>query len=301
MKVHNIPKVIQVTQTGGSPIDTCTITILVEDTSNKKKLKAQHGLSLHLDASSQDARIKIVFDSGPSQKILSNNLKALNLKLNDLDVITVSHGHYDHTDGLPEIIRRTHFRIPVIFHPRLFAPKFAYKPNLTYIGPSYKQSSITDNAVSITNRKPLSITNGIMITGEIPLTTDFEKPHNLWKMGNEGIVPDLMIDEQALIIDVEKKGIVVVTGCAHRGIINTIRYAKKICNRRHVHAIVGGFHLSKASDKVIQSTVAELNMIDPDFLYPSHCSGAETVKMLCEHFGDRCQPVKTGDNMTFQS
>ena len=298
--MHNIPKVIQVTQTGGSPIDVCTITILVEDTSRKKKLKAQHGLSLYLEASSQDARIRIVFDTGPSQKILSNNLNSLNLKLNDVDAIAVSHGHYDHTDGLPEIIKRTPFHIPVIFHPSLFAPKFAYKPNLTYIGPSYKQPSITDNAVSITNIKPLSITNGIMITGEIPLKTDFEKPYNLWKMGNEGIEQDLMIDEQALIIDVNKKGIVVVTGCAHRGIINTIRYAKRICNRGHVHAIVGGFHLSKASHRVIQSTVAELNVIEPDFLYPCHCTGAEAIKMLCEHFGDRCQPVKTGDNIILQ-
>ncbi|MEM3061347.1 MAG: MBL fold metallo-hydrolase [Candidatus Bathyarchaeia archaeon] len=254
-------KILKMTLEKYSIINSCKITVLVEDTPHKKKmgLLHKHGLSLLIEATSKNVKSKLLFDAGPSPEIIVNNLKILNSRLDDLDVIMLSHGHYDHLNGLLEVLKRTENPTPVIIHPKMLDPKFTYKPNLTYIGPRFNRSSIEAvRGILVPTNSPITIANGITTSGEITLETNFEEPKGFWKLEGNRFIKDLMIDERALIINLSTKGLIIVVGCAHRGIINTLRHAMRIMNEEKIHAVIGGFHLSKVDDEIIHTTVSEL-------------------------------------------
>jgi 7,8-dihydropterin-6-yl-methyl-4-(beta-D-ribofuranosyl)aminobenzene 5'-phosphate synthase len=141
----------------------------------------------------------------------------------------------------------------------------------------------------------VKIADGITTTGEVPRTTAFENVRGFWTVKDRSFVDDLMLDDQSLVIDVEDKGLIVVAGCAHSGIINTIKYAQKITGNSRVYAVLGGFHLISADAKRIQATVDELKKFDPEFVGPCHCTGKKATKKIAEAFGDRCRPLHTGD------
>jgi len=281
--------------------DSCKIIILVEDTlpSQATELEAKHGLSLLVETVSDGETSKILMDAGPSPEIIAHNRRTLNARLDDLDIVVLSHGHYDHTDGLLEALKFTDTPPPAIIHPKTFCPKFAYKPTLTYIGSHVTHQSVeAAGGVLVPTPSPLPIAKGAIASGEIPLETSFEKAKGFWKVENGGFVEDLMVDEQALIIDLRRKGLVIITGCAHRGIVNTVRLAQRIMKNDKVHAIAGGFHLSKADINVIDATIRELDAIAPDAIYPCHCSGGKAVAKLAAAFGRRCRQIHTGDVIT---
>lgn len=279
-----------------SLIDSCKITVLIEDTVDEKfGLTCKHGLSLLIEAAGRKRRLKVMFDAGPSPQAIEHNVEKLNLRLNDLNAIVVSHGHYDHVDGLLTVLNRVERPIPVLVHPKAFNPKFAYKPHLTYIGSKFNRSTIEASggllAQSIT---PITLMEGVVASGEIPLETGFENPKGFWKVEDDRFVEDLMVDEQAVAVDLGAKGLVVIVGCAHRGVVNTIRHVQKIMNKKEICAVIGGFHLLKASDKTISATVEELEEISPEHVYPCHCAGNKAVKRLGVAFGDGCKPIRTG-------
>lgn len=282
-----------------STVEACRITILVDDAPGKEAaLIHRHGLSSLIEATSGDSRLKILFDAGPSPEAIANNAKALNLRLDDLKIVAISHGHYDHVDGLLEALRYAGGPVPVIIHPAVFDPKFAYKPNLTYIGPKFDPPSLkAAGGVLVPTVSPLLLAGGVVTSGEIPLETPFEGPKGFWKVEGDCFVKDLMVDEQALVVNLEGKGLVVIVGCAHRGVINTVKHAQRIMKENRVHAIVGGFHLLEASDEAIRLTIRELEGIAPDHIYPCHCTGEKAVGEMAEVFGGRCQRVRTGDSI----
>ncbi len=125
--------------------------------------------------------------------------------------------------------------------------------------------------------------------------TNFESIRGLWTIHNRRFVEDQIPDDQSLVIDVKNKGLVVVAGCAHSGIINTIKQAQKITANNRIHAVLGGFHLISADIKPIQATVNELEKLDPKFVGPCHCTGKKATKKIAETFGDRYRPLHTGD------
>lgn len=282
-----------------SAVDVCKATVLVEDAPSKgTALIHRHGLSFLIEAASGNSKSKVLLDAGPSPEAIANNVKALNLRLDDLNVVAISHGHYDHMDGLIEVLKHASDPVPVIIHPKVFDPKFAYKPNLTYIGPKFDPSSIKSvGGVLVPTASPLLLAGGIVTSGEIPLETGFEKPKGFWKVEDNVFVEDLMVDEQALVINLRAKGLVIIVGCAHRGLINTVKHAQRITKESKVHAIVGGFHLLEASDEAIHSTVRELKEIAPSHIYPCHCTGKKAISELAKVFGGRCQPIRTGDEI----
>ncbi len=139
----------------------------------------------------------------------------------------------------------------------------------------------------------------ILTSGEIPLISNFEKARGFWTVEDNQFVEDTMVDEQAVILNLRDKGLVVVAGCAHRGIVNTVQHAMKISNgQQHIHAIIGGFHLSKVNDKIIQKTVHKLESINPEYIYPCHCTGSKAIRKFEDVFGDKCRAVHTGDQIT---
>ncbi|MCW4014922.1 MAG: MBL fold metallo-hydrolase [Candidatus Bathyarchaeota archaeon] len=275
-----------------------SITVLLEDTKNsaKPKLQAKHGLSFCINATVNDKNVKVLMDTGPSPDVLLNNVEQLNVNLEDADVVVLSHGHYDHTGGLIVALKQIKKRVPVIGHPTLFDPKFSMMPHLRSIGAPFRRSDVEFvGGVPLLVTGSVKIADGITTTGEVPRTTSFEAVRGFWTVPDKSLVDDIVIDDQSLIVNVEGKGLVVIAGCAHAGIINTINYAKKITGNSKVHAVLGGFHLISADDKKIQTTVDELEKLDLKFVGPCHCTGKKAVKKMCETFGDRCRVLCTGD------
>ncbi len=278
------------------------ITVLIEDSKSPAKphLKSKHGLSFFTKAKIGDDEVTVLMDTGASPEALLHNVDAMGVNLEDVDVIAISHGHYDHTGGLLEALKRMKKRVPVIGHPTVFGPKLKMKPHLKFIGAPFHASEVeAAGGKPILATNPVKIADGITTTGEVPRITAFESVRGFWTVRNRKFVDDVMLDDQSLVIDVENKGLVVVAGCAHAGIINTIKYAQKITGNSRVYAVLGGFHLGNVENERIQATAYELEKLDLKFVGPCHCTGKRAGKKFAEAFGDRCQPLHTGDIIEF--
>jgi 7,8-dihydropterin-6-yl-methyl-4-(beta-D-ribofuranosyl)aminobenzene 5'-phosphate synthase len=278
------------------------LTVLIEDSkgSVKPQLRSKHGLSFFIQAEIGDDKVTVLMDTGPSSETLLHNADALGANLEDVDVIVLSHGHYDHTGGLHEALKRIRKRVPVIGHPTVFEPKLSLMPHLRLIGAPLNETDVESvGGVPVLASDPVKIADGITTTGEVPRLTAYETVRSFWTVHNKRFIEDKILDEQSLVIDVQNKGLVVVAGCAHAGIINTIQYAQKITGTSRVHAVLGGFHLISADDKRIDATVDALETVDPQFVGPCHCTGKKATEKIAEAFGDRCQPLHTGDTIEF--
>jgi 7,8-dihydropterin-6-yl-methyl-4-(beta-D-ribofuranosyl)aminobenzene 5'-phosphate synthase len=290
-------RIVKVLRGSMPPVDRVRLTVLVEDTLSKKKsrLVAKHGLSLLVETSTAGADTRILMDTGPPPNVALRNATAMRARVRELDAIVISHGHYDHIGGLLQILKRGSRCIPVVAHPKVFGPKFALKPNLRFMGSDFDEPSVkAAGGVLVLARNPVMLAAGVATSGEIARETDFEKTEGFWTIDDDRFVEDPMNDEQALLLNVKEKGLVVITGCAHSGIINTLRHAQKTSGVDDLYAVVGGLHLEKASDTRIRETVDEFSRIDPKVIYAGHCTGSEVIHRLCELRRD-CRRIETGD------
>lgn len=278
------------------------ISILIEDSKNpdKPELRNKHGLSFFIQSKIGDDKVTVLMDTGPSPEALLYNADKMGINLEDVDVVVLSHGQYDHTGGLHKVLKKMKKRVPVVGHPTVFEPKLSMMPHLRLIGSPATSSDIESaGGVPVFAVDPVKIADGIMTTGEVPRITAFETVRDFWTVHNQRLIEDKMVDDQSLVIDVEGKGLVVVAGCAHAGIINTIKHAQKIAGNSRVHAVLGGFHLWNANNKTLQATVDELKKLDPEFFGPCHCTGKKAVKKMAEAFVDRYHPLHSGDIVEF--
>jgi len=273
-------------------------TVLVEDSLSASKkasgLKAKHGLSIFVETSKP--KLKLLMDTGPSSNILLRNMEVLSASLKNIDAILLSHCHYDHTGGLHGTLKEMKKDIPVIAHPDIFSPNFKLAPNLKYIGSPFKLFELESfGGIFLLAKNSVRIADGVVTTGEIERITPYEKPQGFWTVENDRFVEATMRDDQALMLNLEDKGLVVVSGCAHAGIINTIKHAQKLTGVSKVHAVIGGFHLTDSEEERVKATINDLAQINPDFIYPCHCTGSKAVRHLVESFKGRCNPLRTGD------
>ena len=277
-------------------VDRVKLTVLVEDSVNKPDLTAKHGLSFLVETASAGSNSRILMDAGPPPDIALHNANVLKADIRHLDAIVISHGHYDHAGGLVEILRNVRRPTPVVVHPLAFAPKFSLKPDLRFIGPDFDQRSVRDaRGVLLLARNSVAIATGVITSGEVSRETDFEKVEGFWTVKDQRFAQDQMTDDQALLINVREKGLVILSGCAHSGIVNTVRHAQKMVGTNNIHAIIGGCHLENADDKRIQATLDQLIRIQPKWLYPCHCTGSKAMNRLLDSFGERCKTTRTGD------
>jgi len=274
------------------------LTVLVEDSvsMDKPDLIAKHGLSFLIETCMAGSSPRILMDTGPPPDIALQNANMIDEDLRKVDAIVISHGHYDHAGGLTEILKHIGRPTPVMAHPKVFNPKFVCKPNLKFIGPEFDQSQVrTAGGIPLLARNLIKIANGVMTSGEVAREMAFEKTEEFWTVENERFVRDSIIDDQALFINLKDKGLVVITGCAHSGIINTVKHAQKMTGINDVYAIIGGLHLAKADEETIQASINELVRINPQSIYPCHCTGSKAIHHLLNSFKDRCKPIQTGD------
>lgn len=291
-------RVVSISKNDMPPVDRLRLTVLVEDSASLEKpdLIAKHGLSFLIETSVAGVDSRVLMDTGPPPDIALQNADMIGADIQQLDAVAISHGHYDHMGGLLEVLRRTCRPTPVVAHPLLFSPKFTLNPNLKFIGPGFDQTSVTAaGGILLFARNPVKIASGVMTSGEVARQTAFEKAEGFWKVEDGCFVQDAIIDEQALLINVKNNGLVVITGCAHSGIINTLKHAKKTSGIDDLCAVVGGFHLARADDNRIQATIEELVRMDPKSVFPCHCAGTKATHRLVSSFADDCRPIRTGD------
>lgn len=276
------------------------MTIVVENSAsiNSGSLWAQHGLSIFLELRFDGGSMNVLWDTGASDDVVLHNLKSLNIDLNTIDLICLSHGHYDHTGGLMGVLQSRSRRTCVLAHPDVFAPKLAARPRLRFIGaPFTRDEAEAAGAVMLVCIDPVDLAPGITTTGEIPRIEAFEIVEGFWTIRAGRRCSDTIPDDQALAIEIPGKGLAVITGCAHAGIINTIRHAQRITGIERLYAVIGGFHLMDAEEERIEATAMALSELDPAIVRPGHCTGSKAISVLQNALGERCRPLFVGDSI----
>ena len=260
------------------------ITTLSENTAGRVNLLAEWGLSILVEADDY----RVLLDTGLSFSAAYNAI-TLGIDLSQINKIVFSHGHFDHTGGLLHILKILSGAVEVIAHPDIWALKYARRPERAeeYIGvPFPKEAAETLGASFNLTREPVWISENIVTSGEIPMITEYEKIDPMLFVKEESeLKPDPLYDDQALFLKSEK-GLVIILGCAHRGIINTIRHAQKLTGAESIYAVIGGTHLIGASPQRMDSTIAELRGVGIQKLGVSHCTGLPATTVLAQAFGE---------------
>ena len=256
-------------------------------------LLAEHGLSLLVTVYEGEEKHTMLFDTGYTKIGVPHNLNQLGVDLGEVEAIALSHGHMDHTGSLYPILDKIPGTIPLVLHPGAFAgPRFfglADGRKLLFPQTLVREDLEKQNIELIESKTPTSLAGKrIMVTGEVERVTSFEKglPNAVLEQDGK-IEKDPIADDQALVIHLKGKGLVVIAGCSHAGIINTILYAQKMTGIERVHAVIGGFHLSGPYfEKIIEQTLGELKKIRPQFLSPMHCTGWKAIQQMSQEFPD---------------
>lgn len=272
------------------------ITVIVENTAQGIGLLAEHGLAYWLE---WDGR-HILFDAGQGG-VLKNNLYRMELRSDRIDTVVLSHGHFDHTGGLADALEGDH-PVEVTLHPDALGKKYARNRDGTSLEigmpfPSRKALHKSTVALQMADG-PTRIADGLMVTGRVPMVNDFEKPSTRFFVDEECSTPDHVPDDQSIFFEADE-GTVVLLGCAHSGVINTLQYVSELTGERPIHAVIGGMHLVDASQERVARTLEELRRWDLKVLAPAHCTGMPATVAMWNAFPEIIAPCHVGSKFAF--
>jgi 7,8-dihydropterin-6-yl-methyl-4-(beta-D-ribofuranosyl)aminobenzene 5'-phosphate synthase len=261
------------------------ITTLSENTACMDGFLGEWGLSILVESD----EAKVLFDTGQSLSTV-HNARLLGIDLNRIDKIVLSHGHFDHTGGLRQTLSEIGREIEVIAHPDIWQAKYATRQGEEprYIGIPFSRGELEGLGARFKlTSEPVAISDSIMTSGEIPMMTDYEEIEPFLAVKADGnFEPDTFRDDQALIIKTPP-GLVVILGCAHRGIINTLYHARTLSGVKKIDSVIGGCHLMNASEERIRQTVDALKELGVGRLGVCHCTGMAASVIMAQEFGDR--------------
>lgn len=293
---------------------------------------AEHGFSTLVEISYKYKGKKILkkflFDTGVSKNGIIYNSNIFGINFEDIETIILSHGHFDHFSGLISVLKKINKPIEIIMHPDAFLRRWIVFPDgrkarmdtldeeeikefggiiiknkdINYL-PRLKTTKIIHNNDADNNRSNKNNIR-VLITGEIPRVTKFEKGFPLqYKEGkdeNDLIADPFVKDDQALVMLVKNKGLVILTGCGHAGIINTINYATKVTGIKKVYAIIGGFHLTgEGYEESIPLTISQLLKINPEYIIPCHCTGWKASNEIIKSMPQKYIQTSVGSTFCF--
>lgn len=227
---------------------------------------------------------EILFDTGAGNTIIHNS-KDMEVDLRGINKIVLSHGHYDHTGGLLSVLRETN-GADIFAHPDIWDKKYALHDGKEFnVGmPFAEEELIRAGARFNLSREPQIVAENVFTTGEIPLITEFEAVEkDLFVREDDKLKQDPLADDLSLIIKTTK-GLVIILGCAHRGVINTILHAQKLARSTRVHAVIGGMHLFRADEPQKDKTIAALKGMNINMIGLSHCTGFEAACRVSREF-----------------
>lgn len=266
---------------------------------------AEHGLSLLVAVYQGEDKHTILFDTGYTKVGVLHNIEQLGIDIEEIEVIVLSHGHMDHTGSLYGILDKIPGKIPLVVHPGAFIyPRYTRQPDgskniwpRTLVRDELEQKNVD----IIESKSPVLIADDmVMVTGTVERATEFEKgmPNALVEINGE-IERDPISDDQAIVIKIEDKGLVVISGCAHAGIVNTVMFAQKATGEDNVYAVLGGFHLSGPFfEKIHEDTIQELKKFDPHVVMPMHCTGWKAIQRFQKEFSSQFVLNSVGSKMT---
>lgn len=263
------------------------LTILVDNTTNRRDLKAESGFSLYIE----DQSIAVLFDTGCSDLFMENAFK-LGINLHDINYIILSHGHYDHTWGLKHFLHQyrttdiSHAPKHILLtHPLSFNQRTKATSNM---GCNVTEEELTSSFTIQKSRTPVWINNKLVFLGEIKRKFLYEGNHTIGQIVKDGTtVEDSMEDDSALAYK-SSQGLVIITGCSHSGICNIVEQAKEICQEDRVLSVIGGLHLRKPSAEQLNGTIAYLRKTNVRELYACHCTD-QASRIALAQLGTLCE------------
>ena len=254
---------------------------LFEDGRTSSGLIAEHGFAALVTVRRGGRSTTLLFDTGRSPDAMAVNADRLGIDVADVQGIVLSHGHFDHTGGLAGLAGRRGVRsLPMVLHPLVWTRRrFAVPGREPEELPTLSKRAVSAEGFEVIERREpsLLLDGSVLITGEVDRSTEFEHgmppPHQAWN-GTAWEHDPLVADDQALVVDVRGRGLVVLTGCGHAGAINIVRHARRLTGVDRLHALIGGLHLGgTAFEPVIPPTVAALTELAPSLVVPGHCTG----------------------------
>jgi 7,8-dihydropterin-6-yl-methyl-4-(beta-D-ribofuranosyl)aminobenzene 5'-phosphate synthase len=264
-------------------------------------LRAEHGFSALIEVDDDTGRRRVLFDAGMTPDGLIGNLDRLAIEPDTFEAIVFSHGHFDHVMGLDGLAKRLGRRnMPVLLHPDFWTRRRLTGPAGAFDFPTPSRSAIEGAGFTVVeDRSPSFLLDGmLLVTGEVERTTEFETGmpgHQAWR--DDRWVPDPMVhDDQAVILHVRDKGLVVLTGCGHSGVVNILRHARNLTGIEHVYALLGGFHLR--TGPIVAQTVAALAEQSPEVVVPAHCTSWSAVQALAAAMPAAFRPNAVGSQFS---
>ncbi|NPA70630.1 MAG: MBL fold metallo-hydrolase [Crenarchaeota archaeon] len=268
--------------------DSVRIAILVDNYAiTPSPVLAEWGLSMYVQVRADGKTYNILYDTGQTG-IVVNNAEKLGLDLSKVTHIVISHGHYDHTGGLLKVLEKTGNDVHVIAHPEIFAKKLVIRGTLRYIGIPFSRKDLEDKCELILTRDIVQICPGTYFSGEILRYGYPEYTPDMYVAREDGrLIRDSMPDDAALIINVRDKGLVILTGCGHSGILNIIEYATSVTGVRKIYAVIGGLHQERESPDRIRELCQILKKKDIKLIMPLHCTGLRALHIFLSEIPER--------------
>jgi 7,8-dihydropterin-6-yl-methyl-4-(beta-D-ribofuranosyl)aminobenzene 5'-phosphate synthase len=314
-------------------VESATITVLVDNRADMivksteqvayhtdGPLVAEHGFAVLVTL--QPSGLRVLWDTGATPGALLENARRMKVDLRSIQAIALSHGHWDHTGGLIELLRvldrrpkarewpagtaladvdawMRSQRVPLYAHPAAFRERWKVDREGRRLGPTLPPSEPILAALGaevITSESPERLAPGCWATGYVPRVS-FEtsgRSSNAFFREGDDLVPDDIADDQALILNLQAKGLVVVAGCAHAGIVNTVTYAQEITGVGRVYAVLGGFHLARATDDEVEQTLVAAKRWGAEIVAPSHCTGFGPICRFAREMPEPFVPAAVG-------
>lgn len=262
------------------------LTILCENSVGKPfGLLGEHGFACHV----QTPCGNYLFDTGQGQT-LTNNAKTLGINLAEIDAVLISHGHYDHTGGLPQVLEGSN-GLNVYAHPDLFTTRYwDIDDRRRYLGIPYRREYLESLGASFClQREIVEVGSGVYLTGEIPRTNPFELgDRQQLAVTPDGQIhqPDPLADDLSMVIT-SPKGLILVLGCAHAGLVNILKYVTEQFPGQRIYAVIGGTHLGFVGEEQFEEALKVINNLHIEKIGVSHCTGLPKAALLASRLGDR--------------
>ncbi len=263
------------------------ITVLADNTVSARTARGEHGLCFHIEAGDR----RLLFDTGQGL-VLTDNAKALGIDLGAVDTIVLSHGHYDHTGGLPTVLSAARGPVTVHLHPDALQPKY-HQARSIGIPLAARDALAGPNCRLVSSRDPSEVTPGLFLTGEVPRPHPEEALAEVFHLDPAGKTIDPLLDDQSLFFDAPQ-GTVVLLGCAHAGVIHILEHVQRLTHTRPLCAVIGGMHLGSASPARRHWVAENLRRLAPHLLVPMHCTGPKATAALWHEFPETMCPGGAG-------
>jgi 7,8-dihydropterin-6-yl-methyl-4-(beta-D-ribofuranosyl)aminobenzene 5'-phosphate synthase len=270
-------------------------------------LHAEHGLSYHVETVVNGKTHSFLFDYGVDSQGVLRNMNLLKVDFTKIEALGLSHGHFDHQAALLDILKakKSIMRegVPLYVGEETFVERFTrlMSGGVLSLGELKREDIEALKLLKIVEVKdPTPIVPGAYLSGKIEMVTEYEKgqPPLIIKRGDQ-FQQDFFVGEQAVVFNVRGKGLVVASGCAHRGIVNAVKQAQKISGIEKVYAVLGGFHLTGAKPEIIQRTIADIKTVGPDYIIPTHCTGFPAITAFAREMPDQFILSTVGTRFSF--